>query len=83
MDLNLRSQQSDLQKRLTEARHKVDILKTKSETEAKYLNTLKSIFPSVTISGKSFFNCAILSFMMSLLIDNSLFAVICSILKVF
>jgi len=42
MDLNLRSQQSDLQKRLTEARHKVDILKTKSETETKYLNTLKS-----------------------------------------
>ena len=33
MDLNLRSQQSDLQKRLTDARHKVDILKTKHDTE--------------------------------------------------
>ena len=42
MDLNLRSQQSDLQKRLTDARHKVDILKTKHDTESKYLNTLKS-----------------------------------------
>ncbi len=42
MDLNLRSQQSDLQKRLTDARHKVDILKTKHDTEKQYLNTLKS-----------------------------------------
>jgi len=42
MDLNLRSQQSDLQKRLTDARHKVDILKTKHDTENQYLNTLKS-----------------------------------------
>jgi len=42
MDLNLRSQQSDLQKRLTDARHKVDILKTKHDTESQYLNTLKS-----------------------------------------
>ena len=42
MDLNLRSQQSDLQKRLTDARHKVDLLKTKFDTESKYLNTLKS-----------------------------------------
>ena len=42
MDLNLRSQQSDLQKRLTDARHKVDILKTKHDTESQYLKTLKS-----------------------------------------
>ena len=42
MDLNLRSQQSDLQKRLTDARHKVDILKTKHDTESQYLDTLKS-----------------------------------------
>ena len=42
MDLNLTSQQSDLQKRLTDARHKVDILKTKHDTESQYLNTLKS-----------------------------------------
>ena len=42
MDLNLRSQQSDLQKRLTDVRHKVDILKTKHDTESQYLDTLKS-----------------------------------------
>ena len=42
MDINLRSQQSDLQKRLTDARHKTDILKTKYETESKYLQSLKS-----------------------------------------
>ena len=42
MDINLRSQQSDLQKKLTDSKHKCDILKTKYDTEMKYLNTLKS-----------------------------------------
>ena len=40
MDLILRSQQSDLQK-LTEVRHQCELIKTKYETEAKYLNTLE------------------------------------------
>ena len=42
MDINLRSQQSDLQKKLTDTRHKCDILKTKYDTEITYLNTLKT-----------------------------------------
>ena len=42
MDINLRSQQSDLQKKLTDTRHKCDILRTKYDTEMKYLDTLKS-----------------------------------------
>jgi len=42
MDLVLRSQQSDLQKKLTEARHQVELLKTKYETETKYLKTLET-----------------------------------------
>ena len=42
MDINLRSQQSDLQKKLTDTRHKCDILRTKYDTEMKYLGTLKS-----------------------------------------
>src|SRR6056300_1595642 len=42
MDLILRSQQSDLQKKLVEVRHQCDLIKTKYETEAKYLNTLET-----------------------------------------
>ena len=42
MDLILRSQQSDLQKKLTEVRHQCDLIKTKYETEAKYLKTLEA-----------------------------------------
>jgi len=42
MDLVLRSQQSDLQKKLTEVRHQAELIKTKYETEAKYLNTLET-----------------------------------------
>jgi len=42
MDLILRSQQSDLQKNLTEVRHKAELIKSKYETEAKYLNTLQT-----------------------------------------
>ena len=42
MDLVLRSQQSDLQKKLTEVRHQCELIKTKYETEAKYLNTLET-----------------------------------------
>ena len=42
MDLVLRSQQSDLQKKLTEVRHQGELIKTKYETEAKYLNTLET-----------------------------------------
>jgi len=42
MDLVLRSQQSDLQKKLTEVRHQVELIKTKYETEAKYLKTLET-----------------------------------------
>tara|TARA_B100000945_G_scaffold34408_1_gene23354 strand:- start:98 stop:1813 length:1716 start_codon:yes stop_codon:yes gene_type:complete len=42
MDLILRSQQSDLQKKLTEVRHQCELIKTKYETEAKYLNTLEA-----------------------------------------
>ena len=42
MDLILRSQQSDLQKKLTEVRHQCELIKTKYETEAKYLNTLET-----------------------------------------
>ena len=42
MDLILRSQQSDLQKSLTEVRHQAELIKTKYETEAKYLKTLEA-----------------------------------------
>ena len=42
MDLILRSQQSDLQKKLVEVRHQCDLIKTKYQTEAKYLTTLES-----------------------------------------
>ena len=42
MDLILRSQQSDLQKKLTEVRHQAELIKTKYETEAKYLKTLET-----------------------------------------
>jgi len=42
MDLILRSQQSDLQKKMVEVRHQCDLIKTKYETEAKYLATLES-----------------------------------------
>ena len=42
MDLVLRSQQSDLQKKLTEVRHQAELIKTKYETEAKYLKTLET-----------------------------------------
>jgi len=42
MDLILRSQQSDLQKSLTEVRHQAELIKTKYETEAKYLKTLET-----------------------------------------
>jgi DNA repair exonuclease SbcCD ATPase subunit len=42
MDLILRSQQSDLQKKLTEVRHQCDLIRTKYETEAKYLKSLEA-----------------------------------------
>ena len=42
MDLILRSQQSDLQKKLTEVRHQCELIKTKYETETKYLKTLET-----------------------------------------
>ena len=42
MDLILRSQQSDLQKKVTEVRHQCELIKTKYETEAKYLATLEA-----------------------------------------
>ena len=42
MDLILRSQQSDLQKKMVEVRHQCDLIKTKYETEAKYLTTLET-----------------------------------------
>ena len=42
MDLILRSQQSDLQKKMVEVRHQCDLIKTKYETEAKYLATLET-----------------------------------------
>ena len=42
MDLILRSKQSDLQKTLTEVRHQCELIKTKYETEAKYLKTLEA-----------------------------------------
>ena len=42
MDLILRTQQSDLQKKLTEVRHQAELIKTKYETEAKYLKTLEA-----------------------------------------
>ena len=42
MDLILRSQQSDLQKKLTEVRDQCELIKTKYETEAKYLKTLEA-----------------------------------------
>src|SRR5210317_2349146 len=41
MDLILRSQQSDLQKSLTEVRHQCELIKTKYETEAKQLKSLE------------------------------------------
>jgi len=41
MDLLLRSQQSDLQKKLTEVRHQAELIKTKYETEAKHLKSLE------------------------------------------
>ena len=41
MDLILRSQQSDLQKSLTEVRHQAELIKTKYETEAKHLKSLE------------------------------------------
>ena len=42
MDLILRSQQSDLQKSLTEVRHQAELIKTKYETEAKHLKSLET-----------------------------------------
>jgi len=42
MDLLLRSQQSDLQKKLTEGRHQAELIKTKYETEAKHLKSLET-----------------------------------------
>src|SRR6056300_1389550 len=42
MDLILRSQQSDLQKKLTEVRHQAELIKTKYETEAKHLKSLET-----------------------------------------
>ena len=42
MDLILRSQQSDLQKKLTEVRHQCELIKTKYETEAKHLKSLET-----------------------------------------
>jgi len=41
MDLILRSQQSDLQKKMVEVRHQCDLIKTKYESEAKYLKSLE------------------------------------------
>ena len=41
MDLILRSQQSDLQKKLTEVRHQCELIKTKYQTEAKHLKSLE------------------------------------------
>ena len=41
MDLILRSQQSDLQKSLTEVSHQCELIKTKYETEAKHLKSLE------------------------------------------
>ena len=41
MDLILRSQQSDLQKKLTEVRHQCELIKSKYETEAKYLKSME------------------------------------------
>ena len=40
MDQLLRSQQADLQKKLTEMRHHGDLLRTKYESEAKYLSSI-------------------------------------------
>ena len=42
MDLLLRSQQSDLQKKITEVRHHADLINTKYETEAKHLKSLQN-----------------------------------------
>jgi|TARA_Y100000034_G_scaffold41308_1_gene50808 DNA repair exonuclease SbcCD ATPase subunit len=42
MDLILRSQQSDLQKKLTEVRHQCELIKSRYETEAKYLKSLQA-----------------------------------------
>ena len=41
MDLILRSQQSDLQKKLTEVRHQCELIETKYETEANHLKSLQ------------------------------------------
>ena len=41
MDLILRSQQSDLQKKVTEVRHQCEMIKAKYETEAKHLKSLQ------------------------------------------
>ena len=42
MDLLLRSQQSDLQKKVVETRHQADLISTRYETEAKYLKSLQT-----------------------------------------
>jgi len=42
MDLILRSQQSDLQKKITEVRHQCDLIETKYQTESKYFNTIQT-----------------------------------------
>ena len=42
MDLILRSQQRRPSKKLTEVRHQMELIKTKYETEAKYLKTAVS-----------------------------------------
>ena len=42
MDLLLRSQQSDLQKKVVETRHQADLIATRYETEAKYLKSLQT-----------------------------------------
>ena len=41
MDLILRSQQSDLQKKLTEVRHQCELIETKYQTEANHLKSLQ------------------------------------------
>ena len=41
MELILRSQQSDLQKKVTEVRHQCEMIKAKYETEAKHLKSLQ------------------------------------------
>ena len=42
MDLLLRSQQSDLQKKVTEVRHQCELIETRYQTEAKYLKSLQT-----------------------------------------